>query len=58
MAEGNVSYNWRFHIAEFFRSQLQITNVNLSQDCSEICRVSEKDVFPRRSADNVTRSYF
>ena len=26
--------------------------------CSEIRRISEKDEFPKRSADNVTRSYF
>ena len=26
--------------------------------CSEIRRISEQDVLPKRSADNITRSYF
>ena len=28
--EGNISYNYRFHIVERFKSELQITKVNFS----------------------------
>ena len=57
-AEWSISYNYRFHIVTRFKSYPQITDVIFFLNaCREIRRISKQDVSPKRSADNVKRSY-
>ena len=47
-----------FHtITDFTLLHVLSRNYNLNA-CRDIRRISEQDVLPKRSADNITRSYF